>query len=336
MSRPVSVAVIVRQWNAGAMVERALQDFETAHELSQLAFSLIVCNDGSFDGSERLIGTRDNLHCLTIPSRVEYCAALNHSAAFAMLHYDPDYLLFLNADLWGFSPLFADKLIAAMDRHKAVVWVTPTVYSTTGVNVSSLRPRRRLGLEFPLSTECHMIKSSAFLEHRGFDETLVRYYEDVDLFTRIKRSGMNARLTGTAHVIHEGSGLSSRQVFVRSFFGVRNSIVIWRRYRNESSSRDCARSILSYCRPHVVGTAKPKALAYPLWVMGVCFGIVAGAWRATRWSGGPVEASRMKNFERLRSLLLLADRPLETWACWEERGSVSRVRNASRRANCQF
>lgn len=313
MVRPVDVAVIVRHWNAGAMVDRCVSDFLSANSHSGLSFQFIVCSDGSFDNSESRIQRRSNLRLLVLPHRQEYCAALNRAADVAEKEFQPRYLLFLNADLWEFSPGFADALVHSLQRE-CVAWVTPEIFDSEGKNLSVLRARKRLGLDYPLSTECHLIRSDVFKEFGGFDETLVRYYEDVDLYTRLIAAGHSCCLTRDASVKHLGSGLSSRQVFVRVYFGVRNPIVIWRRYRPQTDLTSCARTIFAHCRPSVIGRARPLWIAGVLWIAAVFLGVISGAWRAILWRGETIKAAEMRRFARRRSYLLLLDRPLEVWA----------------------
>lgn len=316
----VDIAVIVRHWNAGEFVERCIDDFLKANASSTLSFRFIVCSDGSFDGSESKIQPRHNLDMLSLSPRHEYCAALNYAASFAVRAFRPRFLLFLNADLIHFSSGFADALVRT-SQEDDLVWVTPGIVDVKGKNISQLRSSTRIGLEFPLSTECHLIRSDVFEDFGGFDETLVRYYEDVDLYTRVREAGHVCGLTQDAWVTHLGSGLSSRQVFVRVYFGVRNPIVIWYRHRPMTDLWACLRAIRSHCHPRVVGRARPLWFARLLWIAGLVFGVLSGVHHVIVWRGRLVTAAKMRQFVWRRSVLLGFDRPLEVWA--SKRGSLA-------------
>ena len=308
------IAIIVRQWNALDRLAALWADFLTAHRNSSIDFSLYVFDDGSNDGSQHEIEEAiPGAKVLRSKRRIEYCASLNRVAQVAISD-GAKWLFFCNADCDGFSEAFLDQLVEFAEGNN-MQWVSPSVSDFTGVSLTPLRRVSHFDVPFVVQTEAHLFDSETFSHLGGFNENLVRYGEDVELMHRFLACGYRAGTADTAHLRHEGSGLSSRQVFVRTHFKIRNALLL-HSHLSPASASDRRRWIKGVLSAQQIGDAKPVSYAYILWVLGIATGLLSGALNPRRKS--MFRSPRFLGMPMLRSVLLSLDYPLERFAHRQE------------------
>ena len=88
----------------------------------------------------------------------------------------------------------------------------------------------KLGVDLVTPTEGYIIPSKIFKKIGIFDESLVRYFEDLDLIIRMKEYGFKTVADKSISFEHLGGGTTKNMPFVRNFYRVRNLIWFIRRY----------------------------------------------------------------------------------------------------------
>lgn len=77
------------------------------------------------------------------------------------------------------------------------------------------------------------IHQQVFDHVKGFDERLVWQWEDVDISARIRRAGELLQLDEGTEILHTKKGWSRKDPLFRTYFGMRNRIVVCRRYLSD-------------------------------------------------------------------------------------------------------
>lgn len=190
------------------------QDIPQGH-----AFSLIIVDDGSDDGSsEHLSGlVCDRVDVQFLPTNVGRARARNRGAR----HAQAEFLMFLDADCQpSSSTLLADHLRV---HGPGVAASTGDVSGTGGgfwdryQRDASRRRRRQASSDatYAGSSQNMMVLRTAFLACGGFDEAYHAYgFEDRDLLLRLGRLGRVAWATGEGvmHLDEISMGSVSRKM----------------------------------------------------------------------------------------------------------------------------
>jgi GT2 family glycosyltransferase len=153
----------------------------------------------------------------------------NQNAAFA--ETQAPYFCVLNPDIRLKSNPFPALIAALSDQSVALV--SPKILALSGAEEDSARRfptlRGLLGKAFGATDGTYglsssdgiispdwlagmflLIKAGAYRSVGGFDETFFLYYEDVDLCSRLRKSGYEIRQDRAAEVIHDARRESRR------------------------------------------------------------------------------------------------------------------------------
>ena len=91
----------------------------------------------------------------------------------------------------------------------------------------------KLGVDLVTPTEGYVIPLSVFKKIGLFDESLVRYYEDLDLIKRMHDNGYITFADKAISFDHLGGGTTKNMPFVRNYYRVRNLLWFIKRYGKE-------------------------------------------------------------------------------------------------------
>lgn len=191
MSRP-SVSVVLAVYNAAWCIRRAL---DAAVAQTHAPLELIVCDDGSTDGTPELVERTygESVRVLRLPHR-NASAARHDGLAVAQ----GDWLAFLDADDWWREDKLERQLEYAA-RHPSVRWISSDgrYESEQGMERSSWLSdyfdpvtERHGDLLLPLLRRCFPLMSSMLVERHayheagGIDPSIV-YSHDYDLWLRL-------------------------------------------------------------------------------------------------------------------------------------------------------
>ena len=232
-------AVVVVNWNAGALLERCL-DAVFAQTLPPA--EVVVVDNDSGDGSADGLEARYPGLTVLRPGRNVGFAAANNLAAAATRS---EWLALLNPDAFperdwlerlaaaaGAHPgyaFFASRLVSENDPQR--LDGTGDLYHATGLawrrdhGRPAARSAAAAGDVFAACAAAALYRRDAFLEAGGFDESYFCFFEDVDLAFRLRLAGHRCRYVPDAVARHVGSALTRKGSDFAVYHGHRN--LVW-------------------------------------------------------------------------------------------------------------
>jgi len=239
------VAAIVVNFNAGEALMDCIRSVLAQDETTTLTLIDNASSDGSTDRAETLFGQSPRFNLIRNQANPGFATAVNLAARQAvsrMLERTPDYLLILNPDC-ELQLGALDALRRALDTDPAAALAGPLVLDPEGraaratlrrfpdpwVSLVTFSGLWRLepwlpafrGVEAPtglpdqvtvaeaVSGACMLVRSTAFREAGGLDETYRLHCEDLDLMYRLRAQGAHCLFVPQARAVHL-QGLSSR------------------------------------------------------------------------------------------------------------------------------
>ncbi len=244
--RPVSVDVLIVSYNTRELLRQCLTSIERNRPSEErVRLRVKVLDNASADGTIEMLTERFPMVELTCSPVNEGFARANNRLAAAS---DADYLLLLNPDTIWIRDI-VEGLLDTLQRHPDVVLVGPRLIFPEGrVQLSSQRtPSLSYELALPLrgtklgrigslwdaervvesTRECGLLQSRAprrteFLwatcwliaradveRHGLFDPSFSLYDEDLDLCTRLVRSGRSLMYRPDVDLVHIGGASST-------------------------------------------------------------------------------------------------------------------------------
>ena len=230
------VSVVIPNFNGAEHLARCLSALER-QELD--GFETIVVDNGSTDGSRRLVRARfGHVRLVELPENRGFAGAANRAAELAQ----GDYVALLNNDAEA-EPSWLVELLACAERHpraasiasKVLRVAEPGVLDGAGDAMTrALKAFRRGAGEpddgryseeeqvFSASGTACLWRTSAFRDLGGFDESFFAYYEDVDLGFRARLAGFECWYAPRAVVRHVGAATSTQLAEVDARYSLRN------------------------------------------------------------------------------------------------------------------
>ncbi len=227
------ISAILVNHDGEALIERCLQSLGTIGE----DLEVLVVDNASTDRSIEIITTRfPEARILAQDQNLGFGAANNLAAAEA----SGESLLLLNVDAW-LEPGALELFEARMNENPRIGMVAPNLYypdggrqfvwsPTRGVAGEALQVFRnpfegrawahgslarfasRLVGRVWYTAACVLIRTEAFREIGGFDESFFMYFEDVDLCIRMETAGWKLDHDPDISVIHQGGFASKKGV----------------------------------------------------------------------------------------------------------------------------
>lgn len=234
------IAVIVVNWNGGAMLLRCL---DAVMQQTRPPTRVLVFDNASTDGSlQRAQAAYPSIEFVISSENVGFARANN---ACVQLCVNCEWVLLLNPDAFPESDCL-EKLAKAAEAASQVGCVAPLIMQDFApelidsagdcYRVSGIALHRRRGCPrdsaqedrevFSATAAAALYRRSVFIDCGGFDESYFAYYEDVDLGFRMQLQGWRTRLVPAAIVRHIGAGTTggAGNRYAR-FYGQRNLIV---------------------------------------------------------------------------------------------------------------
>lgn len=247
MSEP-HVTIIILHWRA---FERTAQCLASLAHLEYDAYSILVADNGSHDGSlERLRRAFPQIDTLEYDENRGFAAGVNPAIRRA-LDAGSEYMLLLNNDVLV-EPDLLTQLIAAATSHREFGILSPkTVWTdrpdrlaglgcrvhafdieTIGWDVADTLPSSATPVSIPCVFGSAMLVSRRVFETIGvFDERYFFYYEDVDFCVRAQMAGVLTAFVPNITVRH-GVSASSRSIRgLRDFYLARSRQLFFRKHR---------------------------------------------------------------------------------------------------------
>ncbi|MGV0034942.1 MAG: glycosyltransferase family 2 protein [Candidatus Azotimanducaceae bacterium WSBS_2022_MAG_OTU7] len=234
----MSVAVIVVNYNSGALLGRCLQSL-SAQTLR--ADELVVVDNASTDAeSQSILDTITTATVIRSETNLGYGGAINLAARKIET---TDYIVCLNPDAFP-EPGWLEAIVDAADKHTdygsfaslmlraddtSVVDGAGDELHFTGIPWRRFHQRElhdNLQTE-PVFSACAgaaLYRTSLFNEIGGFDEVYFMYVEDIDLGFRLQLAGYPCLFVRDAIVHHIGSAVTGEGSDFSVYFGHRNLV----------------------------------------------------------------------------------------------------------------
>ncbi|MDD5543505.1 MAG: glycosyltransferase family 2 protein [Acidobacteriia bacterium] len=228
------VDVVIVAWNSAEVIGRCLQSL---HEISNVRFNVYIVDNASGDGTPALIQpwVSSQIHLQSNPANCGFSAACNQGARLG----NSPFILFLNPDCRP-QPEAISAMLRVLDSTTSSVAVGGKLLHENGepqvgfcfrslprfidlcfesLLINQAFPNNRWNrsyrlLNFPWDRDgeveqpagaCFMIRRDIFEALGGFDESFFpAWFEDVDLFRRIKKQGYRVAFCAQAETVHIG------------------------------------------------------------------------------------------------------------------------------------
>ncbi len=237
------ISVLIINYNSGDRLMRCLAHLEAQ---TFTDFEVIVVDNNSNDGSESTVEKSPLKPTLIRAGNNLGFAQGNNLGAMSATG---EWLAFLNPDAYA-DPDWLTELIDATNRYPDVDAFGSTqidaanpemvdgagdVYHAFGIPYRGHfgQPFATLPPEGEVFAPCAaaaLYRRKTFDALDGFDERFFCYGEDVDLGFRLRLAGGRCIQVASAHVHHEGSGVTGRHSDFTIYYGNRNRI--WTFYKN--------------------------------------------------------------------------------------------------------
>ena len=235
------VAVVIVNANAGAYLERALEQLERQ---TVAPARVIVVDNASSDGSTEAVRTRFPQVELVEPGVNLGFAAANNLAI--RLADDCELVALLNPDAFP-EPRWLEELLAAARSHPAHAVFGSTLVSARDASLldgtgdsyhrsgiawrrdqfaASSLPREG-GETFSACAAAALYRRDALVEVGGFDESFFCYYEDTDLAYRLRLVGRPCLHVPEAVALHVGSAVTGSLSPFTIYHSCRNQVWTW-------------------------------------------------------------------------------------------------------------
>jgi GT2 family glycosyltransferase len=235
----MTVAVLIVNWNGGALLSRCLESLEQQRLQPD---HIVVVDNGSSDDSLALAGDRlRRVELIRLNENAGFARA-NNVAARAARRFDT--LALLNPDAVADAG-WLEALMGAADREPTVAAFAsqmrlasaPAYLDGAGDSYHVSGRAWRNGHQtssadwpainaevFAPCAAAALYRRAAFEEVGGFDERYFCYFEDVDLGFRLRLRGHRCLYVPTAVVHHVSSALSGYRSDFAVYHGERNAI----------------------------------------------------------------------------------------------------------------
>src|SRR6056297_2910382 len=118
------ISIIITTYNRKFFLSELLGLLYNQKIEKGLKIDIVVFNDGSSDGTEKLIGSKyPEIHLLKGDGNFWFTKSLNQACKYAIEHLNPDYILTLNDDV-KFEHDFVHRLYAdylKIDNPKSII-----------------------------------------------------------------------------------------------------------------------------------------------------------------------------------------------------------------------
>jgi N-acetylglucosaminyl-diphospho-decaprenol L-rhamnosyltransferase len=230
-----SGSIVIVNFNSGGHLASCIDSIAGCAPAARV----IVVDNASSDGSERVALSRDRLTIERNAQNLGFARAVNQGLS----HADDELVVLLNPDC-RLKPGVLELLRSELEEHPECAIVAPQAHDEDGAIQGNARgdPDMLTGLFgrstlltrlFPtsrlarrnvpcdvdggnrssrevnwVSGACMLARRDALRAVRGFDERYFLYWEDADLCRRLRDRGYTIRHVPSAHVVHVGGGSS--------------------------------------------------------------------------------------------------------------------------------
>ena len=237
------VLAVVLNWNGLEVTARCL---DSLRRQTHSPREILVIDNGSTDGSvKRLPEILEPHELLALEQNVGYAGGMNVGISHALAG-NYDYVWLLNNDAFP-EPTCLEQLVAFLGSHPRAGVVTPLLVDGAGapqrmggrVNFDDLRVeffdldeiKEALPIDWGFTGAAPLVRLKCLRTLGRFDERMFTYFEDWDLWSRLRREGWEVHLVSHARCRHlEGSSSGGSSSPFVSYMMQRNKWLFVRKH----------------------------------------------------------------------------------------------------------
>jgi len=218
------LSVVIPVYNRYEYTRRCL---ESVAKLTYTDRETLVVDNGSSDGTpERIMAEFPWVKLIRSPTNLGYAAG----CILGIRQSSGRYVLLLNNDTWIVDSNLVEILVGILEKDSDVAAVGPRVveYDDPEKVVFDGQADAYGGLY--ITGVVFLVRRDALREVGLFDESFFAYYEDRDLFARLKDAGWTFRHAASVRVAHKGSVTARLGSPFYYYWHNRNFVVYVRRH----------------------------------------------------------------------------------------------------------
>ena len=194
--------------------------------------SSFVLDNGSTDGSQDLVIEKfPYVTLIENKKNLGFARGMNVGIKHALKN-EVDYVFVLNNDMAIISRNLLEELVKTANSDKKIGIVVPKVmdYGDPSKVQFNGKIKHLSGFTMEVSG-CGFLAKKEVLEDVGlYDPIYFMYYEDLDLFFRVKKKGYRIVFVPSVKIKHKGFGTSNQFSFHHQYYHIRNNFLFLKRY----------------------------------------------------------------------------------------------------------
>jgi len=224
------VSIIILNRNRKNLTDTCLRSLE---KLTYPNYNVIVVDNGSTDGSQDLI--KEKFPYITLienGKNLGFARGMNVGIKHA-LENEADYVfVVLNNDTAIISRNLLEELVKTANSDKKIGIVGPKVMDYDGPSKVQFNGKIKHLSGFTMEVSgCGFLAKKEVLEDVGlYGPIYFMYYEDLDLFFRVKKKGYRIVFVPSVKIKHKGFGTSNQFGFYHQYYHIRNNFLFLKRY----------------------------------------------------------------------------------------------------------
>ncbi len=284
----INLSTVIVNWNQARLTIDTLNSILDSKFRFEINHSIFVVDNGSstkeVDVLQTYIQQHSNLHLIKLNTNTGFCHGYNQGIQKA-LQNNPDYITIANNDI-RLKTDTIEKLISFLQKKTIYSAVSPLIYFEKGYEYQKNRyNKKQLGhviwaaggnidwkniygsnnlidkvdtdnlpkiiQKIDLLSGCFAIfRGNAIEQIGGFDEKYYLYYEDADLFTRLRQKKLKFACYTPAKLWHLNSASSSAGSALHDYFLTRNRLIFGFQYASiRTRAALLKQALIQYFKP---------------------------------------------------------------------------------------
>jgi GT2 family glycosyltransferase len=221
------IGVVIINFNDAENSRRCLSSLRT---LSYPNIEVYCVDNGSKDDSPRLLAEEFKEARFIMSKRnVGFAGGMNLGFRAAIVR-GCEFILCFNSDAAVDDPELLQKLLAPFDADERMGVTSPVEYDITGTEARYPRCTSEARYEIDVTGAAFLVSAEVLRKVGLFDEGFFLYYEDSDLFARIRGSGYNLMTVPDSRFLHVGSSTTRTQSPMVMYLDTRNRMIWFARH----------------------------------------------------------------------------------------------------------
>lgn len=262
ISQPKTI-VLILSYNGKYLLEECINSYLKNNYTN---FEVVVIDNGSTDKTREWVeGKWDNVKVLRTEKNLGYSGGLNFGMDYAFKEKNADYVLITNNDVKADENVISE-LVKVAETNEMIGFVTGKVYYYDSPNVlqtvgyyedtvkwigGHLGNKEKDNGQYdnieerPFSDDIFMlVKKNVYKNVGGYDIEFKFQWEQFDWQVRAKKAGFKIYYTPEAKIWHKESMTIGKSSSFKTYFDVRNSLVIFFKHKSRPDIKKFHRQYL--------------------------------------------------------------------------------------------